>query len=88
MQKLQKHGGIKFVYILVTTVFILVEKSSSAMQTSHSRDGKILILISNDVPELGTFEWWISGLMLDPLFFLILRLNNACSPPVINLQIN
>ena len=25
--------------------------------------------------ELGTFEWWISGLMLDPLFFLISRLN-------------
>ena len=23
--------------------------------------------------ELGTFEWWISGLMLDPLFFLIYR---------------
>ncbi len=35
--------------------------------------------------ELGTFEWWISGLRLDPLFFLILRLNNACSPLVINL---
>ena len=27
--------------------------------------------------ELGTFEWWISGLRLDPLFFLISRLNNA-----------
>ena len=27
--------------------------------------------------ELGTFEWWISGLMLDPLFFLISRWNNA-----------
>ena len=26
--------------------------------------------------------------MLDPLFFLISRLNNACSPLVINLQIN
>jgi len=26
-------------------------------------------------PELETFEWWISGLMLDPLFFLISRLN-------------
>ena len=36
-------------------------------------------------PELGTFEWWISGLMLDPLFFLISRLNNAYSPLVINL---
>ena len=38
--------------------------------------------------ELGTFEWWITGLMLDPLFFLISRLNNACSPLYINLQIN
>ena len=24
--------------------------------------------------ELGTFEWWISGLRLNPLFFLISRL--------------
>jgi len=38
--------------------------------------------------ELGTFEWWISGLRLDPLFFLISRLNNACSPLVINLHID
>jgi len=38
-------------------------------------------------PEPGTLEWWISGLMLDPLFFLISRLNNACSPLVNNLQI-
>ena len=39
-------------------------------------------------PELGTFKWWTSGLMLDPLFFLISRLNIACSPLGINLQIN
>ena len=38
--------------------------------------------------ELGTFEWWISELMLDPLFFLISRLNNACSLLYINFQIN
>ena len=38
--------------------------------------------------ELATFEWWISGLMLDPLFFLISRLNSACSPFIINLKIN
>ena len=38
--------------------------------------------------ELGTFEWWISGLILDPIFILISRINNACSPHVINLQIN
>ena len=40
-------------------------------------------------PELKTnLEWWISGLMLNPLFFLISRLNNACSPLIFNLQIN
>ena len=38
--------------------------------------------------ELKTLEWWISGLMLNPLFFLILRLNIACSPLIFNLQIN
>ena len=38
--------------------------------------------------ELKTLEWWISGLMLDLLFFLISRLNNDCSPLVTNLQIN
>ena len=37
------------------------------------------------LPELGTFEWWISGLMLDPLFFFISRLNNVYSPLDINL---
>ena len=38
--------------------------------------------------ELKTLECWISRLMLDPPFFLISRLNNACSPLVINLQIH
>ena len=38
--------------------------------------------------ELKTLEWWTSRSMLDLLFFLISRLNNACSPHVINLQIN
>ena len=38
--------------------------------------------------ELGTFEWWTSELLLDPSVFLILRLNNACSSLVFNLQIN
>ena len=38
--------------------------------------------------ELETLEWWISGLMLDPLFFLISRLNIACCPHEFNLQIN
>ena len=41
-----------------------------------------------DWPELKTFEWRTSGLMLDPLFFFISRLNNAYSPLLINLQIN
>ena len=38
--------------------------------------------------ELKTLEWWISRLMLDLLFFLIFRLNIACSPHEFNLQIN
>ena len=38
--------------------------------------------------ELVTLEWWISGLMLDRLFFLISRLNIACCPHEFNLQIN
>jgi len=33
-------------------------------------------------------EWWTLGLMLDPLVFLISRLNIACYPHEINLQIN
>ena len=38
--------------------------------------------------ELKTLEWWISGLRLNPLFFLISRLNIACLPHNFNLQIN
>ena len=38
--------------------------------------------------KLGTFELWVLGLMLYLLFSLISRLNNTCSPLVINLQIN
>ena len=47
----------------------------------------ILFFKSTLKPELGTFEWWISGLMLDPLFFLISSLNNACSLLLINFPI-
>ena len=47
-------------------------------------DGKNLITLT----ELKTLEWWISGLMLNPLIFLISRLNIACSPLIFNLQIN
>ena len=39
-------------------------------------------------PDLGTLEWWILGLILDPLFFLISRLNIAGFPHIFNLQIN
>ena len=38
--------------------------------------------------ELKTLEWWISGLRLNPLFFLISRLNIAWKPHDFNLQIN
>ena len=47
-------------------------------------DGKNLITLT----ELKTLECWISGLVLNPLFFLISRLNIACSPLIFNLQIN
>ena len=42
----------------------------------------------NADPELKTLEWWISGLMLNPLFFLISRLNMAYFPLEFNLQIS
>ena len=29
--------------------------------------------------ELKTLEWWISGLMLDPLFLIISRLTQSCA---------
>ena len=47
----------------------------------------IWVLIIN-LTELKTLEWWISVLMLNPLFFLISRLNIACFPHELNLQIN
>ena len=40
----------------------------------------------NVFQELKTLEWWISGFMLNPLFFLISRLNIACFPHEFNLQ--
>ena len=36
--------------------------------------------------ELGTLEWWISGLMLNPLFLLISRLTQ--SRDYVSLEIN
>ena len=42
-------------------------------------DSVLLVLLNNfSCSELETFELWILGLMLDPLFFLNFRLNNAC----------
>ena len=38
--------------------------------------------------ELKTLEWWISGLRLNPLFFLLSRLNIAWKTHDFNLQIN
>ena len=38
--------------------------------------------------ELKNLEWWISGLMHNPNFFLISRLNIACFPREFNLQKN
>ena len=38
-----------------------------------------LILLSFFIrSELGAFEWWISELRLNPLFFLICRLTQSC----------
>ena len=42
--------------------------------------------IKSLIPELKTLESWISGLMLNLNFFLISRLNMACSPHEFNLQ--
>ena len=45
-------------------------------------------IFRNILSELKTLEWWMSGLMLNPLFFLISRLNMACFPHEFNLQIS
>ena len=55
--------------------------------TRHPEQDTLIGLKENKHPELETFEWWISGLMLDVIFFLISRLNIACSPHEFNLQI-
>ena len=48
----------------------------------------IHVLVYENRAELKTLEWWLSGLMLNPLFFLISRLNIACCPHEFNLQIS
>ena len=60
----------------------------SALIASIVKQGIMKIANLLFLKEMRTFEWCISWLILDLLFFLISRLNNACSPLVINLQIN
>ena len=45
-----------------------------------------ILVFLNYTSELKTLEWWISGLRLKPLFFLISSLNIACSPHEFKLQ--
>ena len=47
---------------------------------------ELQLLYTSFPPELKTFEWWISGLRLNPLFFLISRLNIAWKTNDFNLQ--
>ena len=75
----------KFSYIL--------ESSESVPQVNHkpkfrwNPGGMIVIYLCAQLA-LQSWELLISGYPLDPLFFFISRLNNACSPLVISLQIN
>ena len=52
--------------LLMNLISRLINRSG--LRISHSKDFS---------SELKTLEWWISGLMLNPLFFLISRLNIA-----------
>ena len=40
----------------------------------HARYYLAALLSKKGKPELGTFEWWISGLMLNSFFFLNLHI--------------
>ena len=85
------------------SVMVILCRDKIELKTKHYRDqafhttvlhtklqtfDKRIIFVLNNWSELKTLEWWISGLMLNPLFFLISILNNACSPLIFNLQIN
>jgi len=59
-------------------------KKMNKINSAQSSPMELLFITS----ELKTLEWWISGLRLNPLFFLISRLNKACSHLIFNLQIN
>ena len=50
------------------------EKWSEPKLTEHFFKQPEIFQLLETEPELETLEWWISRLMLDPLFFLISRL--------------
>ena len=64
----------------------VVAVSESNLVDNKDINQALNIQVGNIRSEQGSFEWSVSGLMLDPLFFLIMRY--TCSPLVINLQIN
>ena len=51
----------------------VVAVSESNLVDNKDINQALNIQVGNIRSELGTFEWSISGLMLDPLFFLIMR---------------
>ena len=55
-------------------------------QRNPARAGTYLFYNQN--PELGTLEWYISGLTLDPLFFLISRLINRSGLRISNSKVS
>ena len=85
-------------YFFITNLYMLWLKGKrmeSLRVFATNSDNQIPISLQPKVVDLRhfkiwmkTLEWWISGLMLNPLFFLISRLNIACSPLIFNLQIN
>ena len=58
-------------------IYFMIKKKRRSCIDLDIRNSKVFS------SELGTFEWWISGFILD----LLDLLNKACSPLVINLQI-
>jgi len=72
----------------MSNVYILYIKSTAATRLSEVSNVSFQFCVRLVYLELGTFEWWISGLRLDPLFYLISRLNYASFRLVINFKIN
>ena len=78
------HNVMVMLLFLNVTLFMFITLFFNVMSqiyVLHIRLHNIWIFtkprLHKNAAELGTFEWWTSGLMLDPLFFLISRLNNA-----------